>query len=134
MGLANSFCLSGPRIYSGHVAYRKAAFGTASNRVFDSLQKIASSLGKYFIVVALECQPSLLRRPNLLICLGSLAVRYDLGLVSTSSGRCVYEELCLTRLVEGEEPERCFVDGLAHGEYAVVLENSCFAVTCASDQ
>ena len=102
--------------------------------MFKSVQKIASSLGKYFVVVALECQPSLLRRPNMLICLGSLAVRYDLGLVSTSSGRCVYEELCLTRLVEGEEPERCFVDGLAHGEYAVVLENSCFAVTCASDQ
>ena len=111
-----------------------AVLASLSDRVFKLLQKTASSLGKYFVVVALECQPSLLRRPNLLVCLGSLAVRYDLGLVSTSSGRCIYKELCLTRLVEGEEPESCFVDGLAYGEDAVVLEDSCFAVTCASDQ
>lgn len=111
-----------------------AILASVSNRVFESVKKIASSLGKYFVVVALECQPSLLRRPNLFVCLGSLAVRYNLGLVSTSSGRCVYEELCLTRLVEGEEPESCFVDGLTHGENAVVLENGCFAVACASYQ
>jgi hypothetical protein len=36
--------------------------------------------------------------------------------------------LCLTRFVEGEEPEGCFVDGLAHGEDAVVLEDGCFTV------
>jgi hypothetical protein len=94
----------------------------------DSLQKVASSLGKHLVVVALERQPSFLRRSNLFVCLDCLTIRYDLWLVSASSCRCVYEELCLTGFIEGEEPECCFVDGLAYGEYAVVLEDGCFSV------
>lgn len=75
-----------------------------------SFQKVTSSLRKYFIVVALEGQPSLLGCSYLFVCFGCFAVGYDLGFMPTTSGSCAHEKLGLTRLVEREKPKSCLVD------------------------
>jgi hypothetical protein len=48
--------------------------------------------------------------------------------MSVSGRRCVYKELGLARLIEGEEPKGGLVNGFPYSEDAVVLEDGCFAV------
>lgn len=50
-------------------------------------------------------------------------------LVATSLGRCIYQKLSMTSLVQGQEEEGSGVNGLAHSEQSMILQNYGFATS-----
>lgn len=91
-----------------------------------SLQKASPSLGQNLVIIPLKSQPALLTRPDLTIRKPGLLIPNNLPLMSAPTLGRVDEQLCMTCLIEAEEPECGLVDAGADGEETVVLENAGF--------
>jgi hypothetical protein len=95
----------------------------------DLFEEVTTRPRRHLIIITLEGQPSFLRRPNLLVCLGCFRIANDLRLMPAARTRRIHQQLRLARLIQTQEPERRFVHRLADRQDAVILQNRCFSIT-----
>lgn len=77
------------------------------------LQEATIRLRQNLIIIWLKRKPAFRRQSNLCKAVGSFFVVDERLLVAAPLRRCVDEQLCMTGLVQAQEPESSGIDGLA---------------------